>query len=395
MGMEEVESYERSLDDVSRVITFAKLNEEDLLPVTQVFSFAPALCSGDLKLLEMPPHLANSLTEGEILTLRGSSEDGAVLCTQSATFSVKEAETSNSLLVVPSLVLPSALEKTGDRALVPSTVEGVFYKYLEVLPTQPTTKRLHTVLRQKSYKGGNIDQDHGLTLLELLDTVQASEEEIVEGLRSCQAVRVDGEWFSLDPTYHMKVVGFIFRFFDESSWSLDFVRRKETIDALKELVNTEVCKQIFNMYCLPIEGGGPGEFAVDRERVSRFYGSYLLASTKTSTAYSLTDFSSMWAKAVPEGITTCLSQLSGLCLVDDTKDKEPLIKHFPESLLPENVQERLSVLFAARERWTLEDISPYIKPLATTKLNVNALLTKFARTLNIGGAKYFCAKHGK
>ena len=187
----------------------------------------------------------------------------------------------------------------------------------------------------------------------------------------------------------------LFRFFDESSWSLDFVRRKETIDALKELVNTEVCKQIFNMYCLPIEGGGPGEFAVDRERVSRFYGFYLLTSTKTSTSYSLPEFSSMWAKAVPEGINTCLSQLSGLCLVNESKDKEPVIKHFPESLLPENVQERLSVLFAARERWTLEDISPYIKPLATTKLNVNALLTKFARTLNISGAKYFCAKHGK
>lgn len=380
---------------MSRVITFAKLNEEDLLPVTQVFSFAPTLCSGDLKLLEMPPDLANSLTEGEILSLRGNSDDGAVLCTRSATFSVKEAETSNSLLVVPSLVLPTALEKTGERSLVPSTVEGVFYKYLEVLPTQPTTKRLHTVLREKSYKGGNNEEDHGLTLSELLDTVQASEEEIIKGLKSCEAVRVDGEWFSLDPTYHMKVVGFIFRFFDESSWSLDFVKRKETVDALEELVNKEVCKQIFNMYCLPIEGSEPGEFAVDRERVSRFYGSYLLTSTKTSTAYSLPEFSSMWAKAVPEGITTCLSQLSGLCLVDDTKPESPVIKHFPESLLPENVQERLSVLFAARERWTLEDISPYIKPLATTKLNVNALLTKFARTLNIGGAKYFCAKHGK
>ena len=104
-----------------------------------------------------------------------------MLCTRSATFSVKEAETSNSLLVVPSLVLPTALEKTGDRALVSSTVEGVFYKYLEVLPTQPTTKRLHTVLKEKSYKGGNIDQDRGLTLSELLDTVQASEDEIVEG----------------------------------------------------------------------------------------------------------------------------------------------------------------------------------------------------------------------
>ena len=115
------------------------------------------------------------------MILRGNSDEGAVLCTRSATFSVKEAETSNSLLVVPSLVLPTALEKTGERSLVPSTVEGVFYKYLEVLPTQPTTKRLHTLLREKSYKGGNNEEDHGLTLSELLDTVQASEEEIVQG----------------------------------------------------------------------------------------------------------------------------------------------------------------------------------------------------------------------
>jgi len=161
------------------VITFAKLNEDDLLPVTQVFSFAPALCSGDLKLLEMPPNLANSLAEGETLTLRGSSDDGAVLCTQNSTFSIKEAETSNSLLLVPSLVMPNALEKSGDRSLIPSTVEGVFYKYMEVLPTQPTIKRLQIMLREKSYKGGS-DQGHGLTLSELLDTVQASEEEITQ-----------------------------------------------------------------------------------------------------------------------------------------------------------------------------------------------------------------------
>jgi len=392
--MGEAEIYERSLEDVSRVITFAKLNEDDLLPVTQVFSFAPALCSGDLKLLEMPPNLANSLAEGETLTLRGSSDDGAVLCTQNSTFSIKEAETSNSLLLVPSLVMPNALEKSGDRSLIPSTVEGVFYKYMEVLPTQPTIKRLQIMLREKSYKGGS-DQGHGLTLLELLDTVQASEEEITQGLKDCEAVRVDGEWFSLDPTYHMKVVGFIFRFFDESSWSLDSVRRKETVDALAELVNKEVCKQVFNLYCTQVEGAEPGEFCVDRERVSRFYGSYLLTSTKTSSAFSLPEFTSMWSKAVPEGITTCLSHLSGLCIIDDTKPEAPLIKHFPESSLPEAVQERLSVLFTARERWTLEDISPYIKPLTTAKLNVNALLTKYARTLNIGGAKYFCAKHGK
>ena len=44
---------------------------------------------------------------------------------------------------------------------------------------------------------------------------------------------------------------------------MDCVRRNETMDALKEVVNVEVCQQIFNMYCTPIEGGEPGEFAVD------------------------------------------------------------------------------------------------------------------------------------
>ena len=61
-----------------------------------------------------------------------------------------------------------------------------------------------------------------------------------------------------------------------------------------------------------------------------------------------------------------------------------------------------------RERWTLVDITPFIAPLATLKLNVIGLLTKYvtvtvtvtdlaryARPLNVGGTKYFCAKHGK
>ena len=63
--------------------------------------------------------------------VRGSSDDGAVLCTQNSTFTIKEAETSNSLLLVPSLVMPNALKKSGDRSLIPSTVEGVFYKYIQ------------------------------------------------------------------------------------------------------------------------------------------------------------------------------------------------------------------------------------------------------------------------
>ena len=59
------------------------------------------------------------------------------------------------------------------------------------------------------------------------------------------------------------------------------------------------------------------------------------------------------------------------------------------------IQERLEVLFAAREKWSVPDLTPFIQPLTAPKLNVNALLTKYARPVNVQGVKYFCAKHGK
>ena len=72
------------------------------------------------------------------------------------------------------------------------------------------------------------------------------------------------------------------------------------------------------------------------------------------------------------------------------------VKSFPEHNLPIDVHERLQVLFHEREKWTLEDMSPYVENLTTPKLNVNALLTKYSKvTIGRDGEKMFCAKHGK
>merc|ERR1712048_1013637 len=95
-----------------------------------------------------------------------------------------------------------------------------------------------------------------------------------------------------------------------------------------------------------------------------------------------------------ETVSTLSSLVSDQVLVD-SEQSPPVIKRFTEDSLPVNIQDRLNVLFNARERWTLTEISPFIEPLTTNKLNVNALLTKYARPLNISGVKYFCAKHGK
>ena len=60
------------------------------------------------------------------------------------------------------------------------------------------------------------------------------------------------------------------------------MKRDETMAAIlemPEMVNDEeVCRQIFSMFCTPVGGEDPEEYQVVRERVSRFYGSYLESS---------------------------------------------------------------------------------------------------------------------
>merc|ERR1719312_386457 len=243
-----------------------------------------------------------------------------------------------------------------------------------------------TPFTEESKRDGQI----GPTFEKLLDQVQASEEEIREGLNEFECIKVDGMWFILDQDYQMKILSYILRFFDENSWRFDCVMKADTVAAISELVPPEVVEQVFDIYCRPMVGGTLDEFSLDKDKVCRFYCDFLLAANK---AYLLPEFLEMWQNAVPDGITTDIGQLAGLVLVED-KDP-PVIKRFTESSLPLSITDRLTVLFAARERWTLDEISPFVASLTTNKLNVNALLTKHARALNVGGKKYFCAKHGK
>jgi len=383
--------FDRSLEDVSTMVQHAKLVESDLLPMSQVVSFTSSLMGDDIKLLEVTKEVANGLEAGDVLTLRGEEGDNSVLCSETKTYDLKEAETSNSLLLVSQMSFPDQISKTEARKLGWRTVVGVFYKYLELVEIRPRLRKLKQMLSETPYtedskKSGQV----GPRFAELLDKVQASQEEIRVGLREFECVEVDGMWFVLDQDYQMKVLSYILRFFDENSWKFDCVQKVETISALSELVPADIVSQVFSFYCQPMVGGGEDEFSLDTDKVCRFYGDFLLAA---NTGYLLSEFLEMWQKAVPDGITTDISQLAGLVLVED-KDP-PVIKRFTESSLPPTIPDRLNVLFSARERWTLDEISPFVSTLTTNKLNVNALLTKYARPINMGGTKYFCAKHGK
>jgi len=383
---------DRTLEDVSTMVQHAKLIQSDLMPLTQIICFKNRLMGEEFKLLEVSSDIANSIEEGDTLIVRGEEGDNSVICSQNKTFDIKEAETSNSVLLVDRLSFPDQIDSNDDRKLCQDSVLGVFHKYLELSEIRPKLWKLRKLLNKNPLCEESLKTNPtGYATEQLLDVVQASIKELKDGLKDLETVQYNGMWFILDQDYQMKILSFILRYFDENSWKLDCVQKAETVKELSDLVPAELVGQVFDIYCIPMTGGSNDEFSVDRDRVCRFYGDFLLAA---NTGYQLPEFLEMWQKAVPDGIKTEISQLSGLILIDDSRDPQ-IIKRFSERDLPIDIAERLNVLFNAREKWTLDEITPFVNSLTTNKLNVNALLTKYARALNIGGKKLFCAKHGK
>ena len=59
-----------------------------------------------VRLIEVDPTLAQKLQVGQSLVLKGQPDDNVVLCTDDKTYEIKEAETSNSLLILDRLQFP-------------------------------------------------------------------------------------------------------------------------------------------------------------------------------------------------------------------------------------------------------------------------------------------------
>jgi len=379
----------RTVEEVQFKIQHAKLDESQLKPLSQVITFSNELLGPDVKLIQVSKDMANSLKEGQVLTLRGEEEEDAVLCTRDKTYNIKEAEQSNSLLILPELTIAKDIEEEGERHLASRTVSGVMYNYFELQEIRPRLDKLRLELKSLTEAHVREGTGGGSTKCRLLNVIQASEKELDLGLKAFEAVTFKGGWFALDQEYKMNVLSFILRFFEENSWPLDCVRKQETVDTLKDLADESILGQVFDIYCYPMTGGQPDEYSLDTTKVSRFYGDYLLVSV-----FTVDEFLHIWCKAVPEGVTTDINHLRGLAFIDDSA-KPHKIRRFCEYDLPTNVHERLDILFRTREKWSVDDITPYVETLTTPKLNVNALLAKYARPVNVNGKKLFCAKHGK
>ncbi len=61
------------------------------------------------------------------LFIKGSDDAHVVMCSNSSTFELKEAETSNSLLLMPSLAHSTTIEQSNSRTLKEQEVSAGFF----------------------------------------------------------------------------------------------------------------------------------------------------------------------------------------------------------------------------------------------------------------------------
>jgi hypothetical protein len=142
---------------------------------------------------------------------RVSAKDGVVMCTESSTFKVRCAETSNLVMLIPS-VLDAASPGAGANA-APIAAVGTSKSTFMLLGTVPRLDQLEAVFDEFTFAPGAAAGEaiHGASLTVLESLVQASRSEILAGLKELEFAEVpfteDGvrRWCKIGNLHKLKV----------------------------------------------------------------------------------------------------------------------------------------------------------------------------------------------
>ncbi|XP_074538755.1 sister chromatid cohesion protein DCC1 [Halichoeres trimaculatus] len=381
----------RTLEEVQATLEIAKLKAEDLQKTIHCLSFGENVSSADYCLMELDDTLCKHIEAGQSLVIRGDKDERAILCSSDKTYDLKLADTSNVLLFVPGCKTPDQLTNSQDSSQVAhAQIWGFCNSYWELRKQRPKLKKLKKLLMENSYEGPAIggqeeSTENRYTTQDLLERIQASEEEIKTHLEAINACQIDGYWRVLEFDYEMKVLGHITQLVDSESWSFSKVPLETTLEELGPLEPKAMIEHCLNCYGKRYTENDTVYFALHEDKVCRATALLLL---QNAVKFNLREFQEVWQQSVPDGMSTRLDQLKSVALLDRTSRPETICLLRVEDL-PEDTLERFNHLFSLREKWTEEDITPYIQDLCGEKQTTGALLTKYARSSMQNGIKVF------
>jgi len=384
----------RSLKDIHSILEFAKLETSEYKPEVQCVYFSDHLENDSIKLMELDQPVLDAILNGERVSVRGDKNDHAVLVTEDLTYELRDAETSNSMLLLPQLSFGSDLTSEGDPKVTETHVGSVIYNYFELRPIKPRLKKLKSLLEENPYRGkecegDELDTGKKYTIQELQNRVQASNKHIVEGLKKLNACLIAGFWRVLDFEFFSSVIFHVLQLCAEQDWLQAGLDVSQCCRTLGDLFPVEVIQLVINSLTKESDSDEiSDQKQLCEDKVCRHFAENCL---RNSGKFNLSDFLQSWQQSVPEGMKTSLSQIQGMALIDRSCQPE-VIWHYCVEDLPDIVADRFEALFEERQKWTLEEITPYVQDLTDEKTGVGALLTKFARASMLKGIKTYSSR---
>ncbi|GJD11619.1 2-dehydro-3-deoxyphosphooctonate aldolase 1 [Galdieria sulphuraria] len=288
----------------------------------------------------------------ENLSCAGANE--AYFCTERKTFKVFFRESSN-YCVVPVVTL--------------------LHGHLELLTTGPRID----VLR---YLIGNHRSSNNLVTLniqQILDNVQISRLQLIDELRRMHIVPVEDGLKILTDTEIDRALDDIISTGTLQNWEmpLRLPPAKEILKYCGDQYSVAV-RHCLDFFCIP---RSDNYLTLDEYSVCRFKAMGLLQSfNEDGLSVEWSTFETKWQNRVPDFFQPRMEMLSGLAIFEEAGPKM-LIHALFESHLPEDIDNRVKLLFQKKSNWTLEEIEPYLLPVVSDVMKIEHILRKHCRIL--------------
>ncbi|KAF6135332.1 hypothetical protein GIB67_027206 [Kingdonia uniflora] len=340
----------------------------------------------DLLLLEIDETLLPHILHNSV-SIRGEPDEEAVLCTPSKTYALKFVGNSNSVLLIP----PNGyLQLDVDGVIGASeSVTGSVIKLalgsMELVEVAPKLGKLKSLLSGNFYRPeedcmeefeemGGYDGFRLYRWEDLVDGVQASDDELRDGLRAISAVEINGFWRIMDEKYMGMILSMLLHNTVLNGWSFDALNEDEVVNVLE----IDGFPRTIGLHCLEIFGSKVDEdvglWRLDERRVCVHFAKSILSKGKMK----MESFMEEWMQKIPSGMNAHFEMLEGEVLVERL-GIETLIRTFSVSSLPLTPAERFTTLFQERQKWEWKDLQPYIRDLRVPGLSAEGLLLKYTR----------------
>ncbi|KDP30640.1 hypothetical protein JCGZ_16205 [Jatropha curcas] len=346
----------------------------------------------DLMLLELDEKLLPEVLQQRV-TLRGQPDEDAVLCTQSKTYAIKFVGTSNSSFLIPPsdqfALSESSLDCNGkfhDQQLLAPVIK-VAPGNMELVEVSPKLDKLKLLLLQNPLRSEEVletqdlDVEKNTTGLyrwdDLVDRVQASNDELRTSLLALSAVEIDGYWRVVDEKYMDIILRMLLHNLVLNDWSFDALNEGEVVSVLaSDGFPAKLARHCLDVYGSKIDGvvGTSNMWKLDERRVCVHFAREILKAGKKK----MENFMGEWLKEIPDGMQASFDMLEGEVLTEKL-GVDMWVRAFSVSSLPSTPAERFLMLFRERAKWEWKDLYPYIRDLKVPGLSSEALLLKYTR----------------